>query len=149
MTQPQPVRKKPLYLSCLLFFLILLLMGVLLFAAIAIYSHYYIKWEESHDIAFDMLRWHDGSRTIVNQHPEARHRISMYRDFINHQPWQGKTREQLEQWLGPPDNFPFYEGWDFNYWLGPQRGPVKVDSAWLCFKFDADGKAIDAQMLQD
>lgn len=144
-----PARKKPFYISFLIFLLVLFFMAALMFAAIVLYGHYYTQWEESHDIAFDLERWHNGSRAMVNQHQEARYRISMYRDFIARQPWRGKTIVQLEAWLGKPDHFPFPDGWDFNYWLGPQRGPLKVDSAWLCFKFDADGKAIDARMLQD
>ena len=114
-------------------------------------NHFYIKWEESHDIKFDLKLWEAGSRDKIYS-PTALEidapRIKMYRDFIANQPWKGKTKEELQAWLGKPDNFPFV-GRDFNYWVGLQRGPMKMDSAWLCFRFDDSGKASDAELRQD
>ena len=117
-----------------------------------VFSHFYIKWEESKDISFDLELWHSGSRDKIYKSTYLSidaPRIKMYRDFIAHQPWKGKTKNDIQEWLGKPDNFPFREGWDFNYWLGLQRGPMKLDSAWLCFRFDNEGKAVEAKMMQD
>jgi hypothetical protein len=112
----------------------------------------YVKWEESHDIKFDLVLWNSGSREKIYSdtalHIDAP-RIRMCRDFIANQPWRGKTKKELETWLGRPDNFPFFQGWDFNYWVGLQRGPMKMDSSWLCFRFDEAGKATDAMLKQD
>ena len=112
----------------------------------------YIKWEESHDIKFDIELWNSGSREKIYSEYALKidaPRIKMCRDFIANQAWKGKTKEELELWLGKPDNFPFYKGWDFNYWVGLQRGPMKMDSAWLCFLFDDSGTAIEAKLKQD
>lgn len=116
------------------------------------FNHFYIKWEESHDIGFDLKLWDSGSRDKIYSATAEQidaPRIKMCRDFIASQPWKGKTKEQLQAWLGKPDNFPFGDGWNFNYWVGLQRGPMKMDSVWLCFRFDTNGKAIEAGLLQD
>ena len=109
-------------------------------------------WEESHDIEFNLELWNSGSRDKIYSATALSidaPRIKMCRDFIANQPWKGKTKKELQAWLGKPDNFPFYRGWDFNYWVGLQRGPMKMDSAWLCFQFDNSGKAIGARLMQD
>jgi|GEM_PF-3476993 len=125
---------------------------VVLFAGFYVVNHFYIKWEESHDIAFDIDLWNAGSRDkIYSAYATSidAPRIKMCADFIANQPWKSKTRSELEEWLGKPDNFAFGRGWEFNYWVGLQRGPMKMDSAWLAFRFDADGRAVEAKMLQD
>ena len=119
---------------------------------LSVFSHFYIKWEESKDISFDLELWHSGSKNNLYNEEDFSidaPRIKMYRDFIANQPWKGKTRNDIQEWLGKPYNFPFRKGWDFNYWLGLQRGPMKMDSAWLCFRFDNEGKAVEAKMMQD
>jgi hypothetical protein len=124
----------------------------LLLGGMAVFNHFYVKWEEFHDIEFDLGLWQSGSRDKIYS-PTALKidapRIKMCRDFIANQPWQGKTKDELKKWLGKPDNFPFRNGWDFNYWVGLQRGPMKMDSAWLCFRFDNSGKAVEAKLMQD
>ena len=122
------------------------------FGAFIAFNHFYVKWEESHDIEFDLGLWNSGSRDKIYSVTALRidaPRIKMCRDFITNQAWKGKTKKELEAWLGKPDNFPFGNGWDFNYWVGLQRGPMKMDSAWLCFLFDNRGKAIKAELMQD
>jgi hypothetical protein len=124
----------------------------LLVGAFIAFNHFYVKWEESHDIEFDLKLWESGSKDKIYSSTALKidaPRIKMCRDFIAKQPWKGKTKEEIEAWLGKPDNFPFYNGWDFNYWVGLQRGPMKIDSAWLCFRFDNSGKAVEAQLKQD
>jgi len=116
------------------------------------FNHFYIKWEESHDIEFDLKLWESGSRDKIYSSTALKidaPRIKMCRGFIANQPWKGKTKEELEVWLGKPDNFPFRNGWDFNYWVGLQRGPMKMDSTWLCFRFDNSGKSVQAELNQD
>ena len=112
----------------------------------------YVKWEESHDVKFDQMLWDSGSRERIFSDTALRidaSRIRMCRDFIANQPWRGKTKKELETWRGKPGNFPFCHGWDFNCWVGLQRGPMKLDSCWLCFRFDEAGRATDAVLKQD
>ena len=148
--KPKKTRLKPIIWVLIICVPIVTL--VLPLAGLMTFSHFYIKWEESHDIAFDLELWNSGSRDNIYNSTDLRidaPRIKMYRDFIAEQPWKGKTKNDLLEWLGKPDNFPFQKGWDFNYWVGLQRGPMKMDSAWLCFQFDTGGKAIEAKVLQD
>jgi hypothetical protein len=131
---------------CLPLLLILSVVGFLGF------NHLHIRWEESHDIEFDLGLWRSGSRARIYSDTAVQidaPRIRMCRDFLAHQPWKGKTRDELETWLGKADNFPFGGGWDFNYWVGLQRGVMKLDSAWLCFQFDGHGKAVRAELKRD
>src|SRR3972149_4284826 len=116
----------------------------LLVGGFSAFNHFYVKWEESHDIEFDLKLWESGSRDKIYSSTTLNidaPRIKMCRDFIANQHWKGKTKDELKAWLGKPDNFPFHNGWDFNYWVGLQRGLMKMDSAWLCFRFDNSGKA--------
>ncbi len=118
----------------------------------AVFNHYYIKWEESKDIEFDLELWHSGSKEKLYNETDFNidaPRIKMCQDFIENQPWRGKTKAELQAWLGKPDNFPYLNNSTFNYWVGLQRGPMKMDSAWLCFWFDVNGKANEAKMMQD
>ena len=148
--KPKKIRLKPII--WVLIIGIPILTPVLTVAGFVAFNHFYIKWEESHDIAFDLELWNSGSRDKIYKSTYLRidaPRIKMYRDFIANQPWNGKTMNELEVWLGKPDNYPFHKGWDFNYWVGLQRGPMKMDSYWLCFQFDTGGKEIEAKVLQD
>jgi hypothetical protein len=122
------------------------------FGGFVAFSWLYVKWEESHDIPFDLARWNLGSRERIYSETAQRTdapRIRMCRDFLAHQPWRGKTKAELKPWLGKPDNFPLHPEGDFNYWVGLQRGLMKVDSAWLCSRFDEAGRATDALLKQD
>jgi hypothetical protein len=140
--------KKKNILIVLLAIVLVPIVGVLApVGAFLVWNHFYIKWEESHDIAFDLSLWQVGTRDKVNDSNAVR--IRMCHDFIARQSWRGKTKQELTEWLGKSDNFPFYDEWNFNYWVGPQRGPIKVDSAWLCFRFDKNGKATEAKLKQD
>jgi len=125
------------------------LLGII---ALVTFNLIYIKWEESHDIPFSAEQWHQGSRqklysTLALQIDAPR--IKMYRDLISKKIILGKTQQEIVGMLGEPDNFPFRAPWHFNYWLGLQRGPMKMDSAWLAVRFDDQGSAVEIRMLQD
>jgi hypothetical protein len=148
--KPKKTKLKPII--WILIICIPILTFILPLAGFLTFSHFYIKWEESQDIKFDLELWHSGSKDKLYNETDFKidaPRIKMCRDFIAEQPWKWKTKNELQIWLGKSDNFPFLNGWDFNYWVGLQRGPMKMDSAWLCFLFDNEGKAIEAKMMQD
>src|ERR1035441_7804754 len=110
-------------------------MPVLLVAAFLTFNFLYVKWEESHDIVFDKELWSQGSKERIYSATALSidaPRIKMYRDLLKQQLLIGKTREEIIALLGQPENYSFRSPWNFNYWLGLQRGPMKMDSAWLC-----------------
>ncbi len=115
-------------------------------------NYIYVKAEENEDVRFDAILWDTGARGKVEKFGQPSMdapRIKMCRDLIKIGAMIGKTREEIQVLLGEPDNFPFKDPWQFNYWLGPQRGMMKMDSAWLGIRFGKDGRAIEARMLQD
>jgi hypothetical protein len=129
--------------------LVYCLANCLALAGFFAFNYYYIKWEESHDIEFDLDLWHAGSRDKIYSYDKFHidaPRLKMSRDFIANQPWRGKTKNELRAWLGEPD---YWSGNYVRYWVGLQRGPIKMDYAWLGFQFDDDGKAIKAELWQD
>jgi hypothetical protein len=73
----------------------------------------------------------------------------MCRDIIAKKFLLGKTKAEIVDLLGQPDNYPFREPWGFNYWVGLQRGPMKMDSAWLAIRFDDTHHAVEVKMKQD
>jgi hypothetical protein len=112
----------------------------------------YIKWEESHDIKFDRDLWMKGDRKKIYSATAGSidaPRIKMYRDLIQKGVLIGKTKPEILELLGESDDFPFRDPWGFNYWLGLQRGPMKMDSAWLAMRFDGDGRVAEVKMMQD
>jgi len=77
---------------------------------VSVFSHFYIKWEESKDISFDLELWRSGSRDKLYNEEDFRidaPRIKMYRDFIVNQPWKGKPRAIFRSGLASPTTFPF------------------------------------------
>ncbi|MBN2210371.1 MAG: hypothetical protein JW709_03155 [Sedimentisphaerales bacterium] len=99
-------------------------------------------------MAFDLTLWRNGSYMNLKDSHQVSYRMLMYRDLIDHQPWQGKTKQELEEWLGEAENFPLPNGWGFNYMLGASLHRSRLVPAWLCFKFDDDGKAVEARMIE-
>jgi hypothetical protein len=55
----------------------------------------------------------------------------------------------LIELLGEPESYPFPEPWAMNYWLGQQRGVMKMDSWWLALRFDEDDRVAQVKVLQD
>lgn len=112
----------------------------------------YTKWEESFDIDFDLKLWGQGSRERLYSEFATKidaPRIKMCRDIITKKLIVGKTKAEIVDLLGRPDNYPFKEPWGFNYWVGLQRGPMKMDSAWLAIRFDDTNHAVEVKMKQD
>jgi len=125
---------------------------VALVSLIASIDWAYTKWEESFDIEFDLQLWNQGSRERLYSEFATKidaPRIKMCRDIINKKLLLGKTKAEITDFLGKPDNFPFWEPWGFNYWVGLQRGPMKMDSAWLAIRFDDTHHAVEVKMKQD
>jgi hypothetical protein len=59
----------------------------------------------------------------------------------------GKRRSEIEALLGPPDERR-HLGYDYTYWLGPERGFFSIDYEWLGIKFKND-TVIEAKDVRD
>lgn len=60
------------------------------------------------------------------------------------------TRSEIAAMLGPSDARTLWPGiWDANYYLGPCRHLVGIDTEFLVLKFDASGVLTTAAIMED
>jgi hypothetical protein len=70
-------------------------------------------------------------------------RLCMVDDLMVSGRLMGMSSNQVVELLGPPHDksFPFGAvNCDIHYYLGPERGFIRIDSEWLFLKFGPDGK---------
>ena len=74
---------------------------------------------------FDADLWRQGmqSHTAV--------RLHMIEPLMRSRNLDRLTRSQVVSLLGPPSNDGYFADWDLVYWLGPERGLMRIDSEWL------------------
>jgi len=58
------------------------------------------------------------------------------------------SRTDIDQLLGRPPKTEYFSDYDYVYWLGPERGFIRIDSEWLCIKFKHD-VVTDVQVRTD
>lgn len=51
--------------------------------------------------------------------------------------------------LGPPSDVGYFRTYDLVYWLGLERGFMRIDSEWLVVRLDATGTATEARIVND
>lgn len=76
-------------------------------------------------------------------------RLAMVDDLLARHPLRGLSRYSVERLLGPRDSTDYFREWDFVYWLGPERGLVRIDSEWLVLKLGLDGRVSDYKIVRD
>lgn len=76
-------------------------------------------------------------------------RLRMVDDLLAGHRLTGLTREQVESLLGPADQHGPRQGWDLMYYLGPERGLIRLDSENLGLRFGADGRLAETAILRD
>lgn len=72
----------------------------------------------------------------------------MVDDLMTHHKLVGMTQKQVDQLLGRPPKTNYFNEFDYVYWLGPERGPIRIDSEWLGVKFK-DSVVVEVQLLTD
>ncbi|MFO0773935.1 MAG: hypothetical protein U0172_04625 [Nitrospiraceae bacterium] len=98
-----------------------------------------------HRIAFDTNVWKaKGQATAI--WPD---RLRMVDDLIANVPLQGRTKENVLALLGPGDLTDYFQDWDQVYWLGPERGWLRIDSEWLVLRYDSAGHVSDYRLVRD
>lgn len=75
-------------------------------------------------------------------------RLRMIDDLLAHHPLVGLTRDSVIALLGPSDSTSYWSEWDMVYWLGPERGIVRMDSEWLVLRI-AGGTVTEATIVRD
>jgi hypothetical protein len=76
-------------------------------------------------------------------------RLAMVDDLLARHPLRGLSRDSVEQLLGPRDSTDYFQEWDLVYWLGPERGFLRIDSEWLVLNLGLDGRVTDYRIVRD
>ncbi len=76
-------------------------------------------------------------------------RLRMVDDLLKNHDITGLTRQEVETLLGPPTQTSYFYSWDMVYWLGPERGGIRIDSEWLAIKLDPAGVVTHRQLVRD
>lgn len=99
------------------------------------------------------------SGPVINQRPfdaEERRRVGesearqgMVDGFLqNHNP-VGLTREEVVELLGEPPETTYFSDYDLVYWVGIERGFIRIDSEWLVIRIDDNEKVTEARLVSD
>lgn len=98
-----------------------------------------------HRTAFDPAGWrqNDGART------DWPARLRMVDDLLARRTLIGLRADSLDRLLGPREETAYFRDWDRVYWLGPERGLIRIDSEWLGIRFSADGTVTEVRILRD
>ena len=95
-------------------------------------------------LTFTEARW---NRTDWHDPRHRRHRIADR--YVETGELAGRTREDVENILGPPPETAYFSDWDMVYQLGSERGLISIDSEWLVFKIDEANTVIDYRIVRD
>lgn len=92
---------------------------------------------------FDRAAWtaaFDASNTV---------RAEMADRMIARRTLLGKSRADVVAMLGDPSTDGYFNEWDLVYWLGPERGFIRIDSEWLVLRLGADGRVAEHAIMTD
>jgi hypothetical protein len=62
--------------------------------------------------------------------------------------WE-KVRAEVVEMLGEPPPTGYFSEWDLVYWLGPERGFIRIDSEWLVIRLGPDGRVTEYRIVRD
>lgn len=88
--------------------------------------------------------------TVENWAKSTEERVYMVDDLLNDYELKGKTKEEVSELLGKPtQNAYFKEKNNSVYWLGIERGFIRIDSEWLVVSFNSNGKVTKYEIRTD
>ncbi|MEZ6031348.1 MAG: hypothetical protein R3C46_16600 [Hyphomonadaceae bacterium] len=95
-------------------------------------------------LPFDRERW---DAEVNDTDDETRHRMAD--GLINSNALLGKRRADIVALLGEPPATNYFREFDLVYWLGLERGWIRLDSEWLVMRLDANGRVTEAGIVTD
>ena len=98
-----------------------------------------------HRATFDAIGWRQNAR-VDPMYPA---RLTMVDDLLRRRLLEGATRDSVTRLLGPRDSTSYFPEWELVYWLGPERGLIRIDSEWLVVAFGVDGRVRAARIVRD
>src|SRR5207249_11294818 len=87
--------------------------------------------EYANRIPFDSASWQDEDQ-VYSDNPV---RLRMVDDLLKRYQLVGISKAKIDELLGPPTKTEKFGDYDYVYWLGPERGFIRIDSEWLGIKF--------------
>jgi hypothetical protein len=91
--------------------------------------------------AFDPIAWKDPNGVKQGIRLGMADRLVAWNTLV------GKTREEVLQRLGQPENGELVQ--ELTYYLGPERGFISIDSEWLSLQFGPDGRVVRSYIWSD
>jgi hypothetical protein len=76
-------------------------------------------------------------------------RLRMVDDLLEGGVLAAAKRNEVINLLGPPDDTSYFREWSMVYWLGPERGVVRIDSEWLVLRFDESNTVTEVRLERD
>jgi hypothetical protein len=98
-------------------------------------------WYTGRSLPFDAARWHEPHETGI--------RARMAERLISEHRLLGLTQGKVVDLLGSPNAADYCHPDEFGYWLGPERGPLPLDSEWLCLQTDGGGRVVATYLRRD
>lgn len=99
-----------------------------------------------HRKTFDAPAWRAATDDRWSEWPV---RLTMADDLLRSGVLRAKSQEDIVSLLGKPDPSRGWEKWDMVYFLGPQRGFLRIDGEWLVIKLGSDGTAQEIAIIAD
>lgn len=115
---------------------------LLAFTAIVITGLLYMLY------SFSLSRQSFDSSLWKNAEPPNSIRLEMADDLLANHPLIGLSQPQIDALLGIPPKTAYFPEYQYVYWLGPERGFIRIDSEWLTIKF-VDGTVKEARIMRD
>lgn len=73
----------------------------------------------------------------------------MVDDLLATRDFHGQSRATVVELLGEPSRTGYFRDYDLVYWLGPERGPMSIDSEWLVFRLDSAQRVLEYRLVTD
>jgi hypothetical protein len=73
----------------------------------------------------------------------------MATDLLARYPLRGLRRDSVKRLLGLSDSTDYFREWRLVYWLGPERGLIRIDSEWLVLRLGPEGRVSDYRIIRE
>ena len=93
---------------------------------------------------FNAAKWREAHASI---NPPAR--LHMVDSLMRSRRLDNLTRPQVQELLGPPNENTSWSDEGLVYWLGPNRGFLRIDSDWFVIRFGPNGRVSDYEITSD
>lgn len=98
-----------------------------------------------HQRPFDSQQW----KARRAEDPLWPDRLQMVDDLLARIPLTGLPKARVIELLGPGDQTNYFKDWQLVYWLGPERGLIRIDSEWLVIRIGDDERVLDYRLVRD